>query len=436
MLSPTHVQILVQRARGLKFKGKNGTNDAFVSVEFGKEKFLTGVQEKCENPNWNEECLLPIPATQSSSSQNIIVKVHHRNFMGGDEFLGQVCLDIDDFDVYQKPKSCWHPLTCKPGQNKTGYRGDLELRLGFSVNNFVQPSHYDQSHSERRKSVTQQLLKTEKISHWSDDAININDDPGVVSEIEDDELLDDLVTPVDTPSHSSEDILEMFDNTGSLSSTPRQSDDTDATNVVDNDNDTDLDLDHATSQQSQHLTQSNNDDDTVTNTNTPSSYNHEVSNNEIKNVKHVKSHEIDEGYFSRKVSVESTASTSSASSSDSSRSSSSSVSGPPDGLSRVVLGRDSSPDPDSPDDDDESQYSESGSSHVPEDVLERFSGQSREDLIEMVCFLQRTLETQGKKLADLEDYIDWMVLRVMESAPVILEQNIKQYYCNLYNKDR
>ena len=35
-----------------------GTNDAFVSVEFGKEKFLTGVQEKCENPNWNEECLL------------------------------------------------------------------------------------------------------------------------------------------------------------------------------------------------------------------------------------------------------------------------------------------------------------------------------------------------------------------------------------------
>ena len=75
------------------------------------------------------------------------------------------------------------------------------------MNNFVQPSHYDQSHSERRKSVTQQLLKTEKISHWSDDAININDDPGVVSEIEDDELLDDLVTPVDTPSHSSEDIV-------------------------------------------------------------------------------------------------------------------------------------------------------------------------------------------------------------------------------------
>ena len=89
------------------------------------------------------------------------------------------------------------------------------MRLGFSVNNCVQSSHYDQSHSERRKSVTQQLCKTEKISHWSDDAINnINDDPGVVSEIEDDELLDDLVTPVDTPSHSSEDILEMFDNTG------------------------------------------------------------------------------------------------------------------------------------------------------------------------------------------------------------------------------
>jgi len=51
----------------------------------------------------------------------------------------------------------------------------------------------------------------------------------------------------------------------------------------------------------------------------------------------------------------------------------------------------------------------------------------------MVCFLQRTVECQGKKLADLEDYIDGMLLRVMERAPVILDSNLK-HYCSLYKQ--
>ena len=35
----------------------------------------------------------------------ILVKVLHRNFMGADDFLGQACLDLKDFDVYEKPKT-------------------------------------------------------------------------------------------------------------------------------------------------------------------------------------------------------------------------------------------------------------------------------------------------------------------------------------------
>ena len=27
----------------------------------------------------------------------------------------------------------WYPLACKPGQNKTEYRGELEVKLGFTV---------------------------------------------------------------------------------------------------------------------------------------------------------------------------------------------------------------------------------------------------------------------------------------------------------------
>ena len=47
-----------------------------------------------------------------------------------------------------------------------------------------------------------------------------------------------------------------------------------------------------------------------------------------------------------------------------------------------------------------------------------------QDLIEMIVRLQGTVEGQGKKVADLEDYIDSLLIRVMDTAPVLLEKNI------------
>ena len=70
---------------------------------------------------------------QYGNRSEILLKVLHRNFMGGDEFLGQLSLPLQDFDVYEKPKARWYSLTCKPGQNKTGYRGELEVKIGFTV---------------------------------------------------------------------------------------------------------------------------------------------------------------------------------------------------------------------------------------------------------------------------------------------------------------
>ena len=35
-----------------------GTNDAFVTIELGKEKFQTSVKEKTEDPEWSEQCEL------------------------------------------------------------------------------------------------------------------------------------------------------------------------------------------------------------------------------------------------------------------------------------------------------------------------------------------------------------------------------------------
>lgn len=39
------------------------------------------------------------------NNAEILVKVIHKNFMGGEDFLGQLCLDLRDFDVYSKPKA-------------------------------------------------------------------------------------------------------------------------------------------------------------------------------------------------------------------------------------------------------------------------------------------------------------------------------------------
>lgn len=36
----------------------SGTNDAYVTVEVGKERWQTSVQEKCESPTWNEKNLM------------------------------------------------------------------------------------------------------------------------------------------------------------------------------------------------------------------------------------------------------------------------------------------------------------------------------------------------------------------------------------------
>ena len=47
-----------------------------------------------------------------------------------------------------------------------------------------------------------------------------------------------------------------------------------------------------------------------------------------------------------------------------------------------------------------------------------------QDLIEMVVRLQGQVEDHGKRAGDMEDYIDTLVVKIMENTPVLLEKNI------------
>ena len=136
MGTPTHVQVIVKRARNLKIKGKDGINDAFVIIGLGKEKFRTSVIEKTtKTVEWMEECELLIP--RQGNTAEIVLKVMHQGNLGSHHFLGMVNIplkDLQDDDASTDniiPINKWYLLKCKPTQNKSDYRGDLEVTISF-----------------------------------------------------------------------------------------------------------------------------------------------------------------------------------------------------------------------------------------------------------------------------------------------------------------
>ena len=47
-----------------------------------------------------------------------------------------------------------------------------------------------------------------------------------------------------------------------------------------------------------------------------------------------------------------------------------------------------------------------------------------QDLIEMVVMLQGQVDDQGRKVGDMEEYMDSLLVKIMENTPVLLEKNI------------
>ncbi|XP_055333219.1 rab11 family-interacting protein 2-like [Paramacrobiotus metropolitanus] len=134
--SPTHVQVTVIRAKNLIPKSKNGeTNNAYVTIQLGKEKFETSVQEKSKSPEWNEECDLRIADLTGS----IVLTAYHKHTIGTDDFLGRVELPLQDLNFYERPKNIWFPLRSKKkdSNKEEKYRGEIQVRLNFYVQNLA-----------------------------------------------------------------------------------------------------------------------------------------------------------------------------------------------------------------------------------------------------------------------------------------------------------
>ncbi|XP_044135264.1 rab11 family-interacting protein 1 [Bufo gargarizans] len=150
---PTHVQVTVLQAKGLRSKGKAGTNDAYAIIQLGKEKYSTTVAEKSPAPVWKEEASFEVPLLHNNNQERCTVRVivMHRALVGMDKFLGQ--LDLNLWELHQtknRRKVQWYPLKSKPGK-KEKERGQIEVEVEFKRNNMT-ASMFDLSMKEKSRS--------------------------------------------------------------------------------------------------------------------------------------------------------------------------------------------------------------------------------------------------------------------------------------------
>lgn len=151
---PTHVQATVLQATGLSAKGKNGTNDAYTIIQLGKEKYSTSVAEKTLNPVWREEASFELPGLLVEGNPEVyelILIVMHRSLVGMDKFLGQRSINLNEiFDNKERKKIDWYTLESKPG-NKKKERGRIQVSIQFMRNNMT-ASMFDLSMKEKPRS--------------------------------------------------------------------------------------------------------------------------------------------------------------------------------------------------------------------------------------------------------------------------------------------
>ncbi|CAB1343412.1 unnamed protein product [Coregonus sp. 'balchen'] len=151
---PTHVQATVLQATDLQAKGKHGTNDAYAIIQLGKEKYSTSVAEKTLNPVWREEASFELPGLLLEGNPEIYelcLIVMHRSLVGMDKFLGQSTINLNEiFDNKERRKTDWYSLDSRPGK-KRKERGKIQVGIQFVRNNMT-ASMFDLSIKDKPRS--------------------------------------------------------------------------------------------------------------------------------------------------------------------------------------------------------------------------------------------------------------------------------------------
>ncbi|XP_074141642.1 rab11 family-interacting protein 5 isoform X2 [Sminthopsis crassicaudata] len=170
---PTHVQVTVLQARGLRGKGTGGssTSDAYTVIQVGREKYSTSVVEKSTGcPEWREECVFelapgaldgllraqdaapdaPAPPPAEPACE-LVLTAMHRSLIGIDKFLGQATVALDEvFRQGRAQHTQWYKLHSKVGK-KEKERGEIQVTVQFTRNN-LSASMFDLSVKDKPRS--------------------------------------------------------------------------------------------------------------------------------------------------------------------------------------------------------------------------------------------------------------------------------------------
>ncbi|NXG57676.1 RFIP1 protein, partial [Hemiprocne comata] len=170
---PTHVQVTVLRARGLRAKAAagQGGSDAYTVMALGREKFSTSVAERCQGqPLWREEGTFELPPPPRPAALRLTVQ--HRALVGLDKFLGRAEVDLAALRAEGgRRHSRWYKLRSKPGK-KEKERGEIEVDIQFMRSNMT-ASMFDLSMKDKSRSPFGKLkdkLKGKRSSGLSDTA--------------------------------------------------------------------------------------------------------------------------------------------------------------------------------------------------------------------------------------------------------------------------
>ncbi|NXX46235.1 RFIP1 protein, partial [Tricholaema leucomelas] len=170
---PTHVQVTVLRARGLRAKAAagGGGSDAYTVMALGRDKFSTSVAERCQGqPLWREEATFELPPPPRPAALRLTVL--HRALVGLDKFLGRAEVDLAALRADGgRRHTRWYKLRSKPGK-KEKERGEIEVDIQFMRSNMT-ASMFDLSAKDKSRSAFGKLkdrLKGKRGSGFSDTA--------------------------------------------------------------------------------------------------------------------------------------------------------------------------------------------------------------------------------------------------------------------------
>ncbi|KAL2139792.1 hypothetical protein VTI28DRAFT_4677 [Corynascus sepedonium] len=140
------LKVAVLRAKDLAAKDRGGTSDPYLVLTLGEAKHITHTESKTLNPEWNEQCELPISGVQSLL---LDVCAWDKDRFGKD-YLGEFDLALEeifnDGKTEQSPK--WYPLKSKrPGKKTSVVSG--EVLLQFTLVDSTNPKATDEQVLEK-----------------------------------------------------------------------------------------------------------------------------------------------------------------------------------------------------------------------------------------------------------------------------------------------